>query len=146
MEFSPQQVTNEVRNPARDLRRLLVIDDDACIGAAIRAIMAYHHCDTVHETRAYAGISALKQFAFDVVMVDIFLPGLSGLEAIGYIRRDSSIPIIAMSGFRLRSSIDSLDYLGMATLQGATLCIRKPFRSTQLIEAIAFASSPVVSN
>jgi CheY-like chemotaxis protein len=75
MEFSPQQVTNEVRNPARDLRRLLVIDDDACIGAAIRAIMAYHHCDTVHETRANAGISALKQFAFDVVMVDIFLPG-----------------------------------------------------------------------
>jgi len=81
MEFSPQQVTNEVRNPAGQPRRLHVIDDDACVGAAIRDIMAHHHCDAMHEVRADAGISAFKQFTFDVVMVDILLPGLSGPSA-----------------------------------------------------------------
>jgi CheY-like chemotaxis protein len=141
MEFSPQQVTKGIRNPAGKPKRVLVIDDDDCIATAIRTILGHLNCETIHESRAYAGINALTQSAFDVVMVDLFLHGLSGLEAISYIRRGSRIPIIAMSGFRLRSSVESVDYLGMAALRGATLCMRKPFKPAELIEAIEFANS-----
>ncbi|MGA7806461.1 response regulator [Bradyrhizobium sp.] len=141
MEFSPPGITDGIRHPATQPKRILVIDDDPCVGAAIGAILAGFNYETVHESRAYAGIQTLRQSVFDVVMIDIFLPGLSGLDAIGYVRSGSSIPIIAMSGFRLRSSIEPVDYLGMATQRGATLCMRKPFRPAQLIEAVDSSGS-----
>jgi CheY-like chemotaxis protein len=141
MEFSPQPATDEIRYAAKQSKRILVIDDDPCVGAAIGAILASCNYETVHESRAYAGIQTLRQSSFDVVMIDIFLPGLSGLDAIGYVRRGSSIPIIAMSGFRLRSSIEPVDYLGMAAQRGATMCMRKPFRPAQLIEAVDWSGS-----
>jgi CheY-like chemotaxis protein len=139
MIISPQ--LNETRNHARQPIRVLVIDDDAHVGAAIKAVLARHPCETVIASRAYAGIHALRQSRFDVVMVDIFMPGLCGLDTIEHVRRGSSIPIIAMSGFRLKNSADSLDYLGMAARRGATLCMRKPFKPAQLIEAIEWSQS-----
>jgi CheY-like chemotaxis protein len=141
MELSPQRIANGASASAVALRRVLVIDDDDCIGSAIQAILAGRGCETVHESRACAGIQRLEQSVFDVVMIDIFLKGLSGLDAIEYIRRGSSIPIVAMSGFRLRSSVDAVDYLAMAVLRGATYCMRKPFKSVQLIEAVERNSS-----
>ena len=136
MEFSPQQVTGGIRDPASQRMRILVIDDDACVGVAIQSLLASRRCDTVIASRACAGIHALQRSAFDILMIDIFMPGLSGLDTIEHIRRGSAVPIIAMSGFRLRNSTDSVDYLGMAERRGATLCMRKPFTPSQLVEAI----------
>jgi CheY-like chemotaxis protein len=146
MEFSPQQIMGRVEDPVKSSRRILVIDDDACIGAAIQAILCRRRCQTVLAPRSIAGIEALQQTPFDVVMLDIFMPGLSGLDALDHIRRDSSIPIIAMSGFRLRSSADRVDYLAMAAQRGATLCMRKPFTAAELIKAVDWTYSLQNSN
>jgi DNA-binding NtrC family response regulator len=121
---------------ARPELRILVIDDDECVGAAIRSILARRKSEAVLAGRAHAGIHALESSSFDVVLVDLFMPGMSGIDAIAHIRRVSEIPIIAMSGFRLRNSENSIDYLGMAMQRGASTSIRKPFTSQQLIEAI----------
>jgi CheY-like chemotaxis protein len=117
--------------------RILVIDDDACVSTAIRAILARRQCETVLASRAHAGIFALQTSGFDVVMVDLFMPGMNGLDTITRIRSQSAVPIIAMSGFRLRNSLDSdQDFLGMAILRGATTSLRKPFSPPQLVAAI----------
>ncbi len=126
----------EVSNPAKPAYRVLVIDDDDCVGAAIKVTLARRNGETELASRAYAGIEALESSRFDVVLVDLFMPGMSGLDVISYIRRQSGIPIIAMSGFRLRDSRNSIDYLGMAMQRGASACICKPFAPQQLIEAI----------
>ena len=117
--------------------RILVIDDDACVSTAIQAILARRHCETVLASRAHAGIHALQASEFDVVMVDLFMPGMNGLDTITRIRSKSAVPIIAMSGFRLRNSLDpDQDFLGMAMLRGATISLRKPFSPPQLVAAI----------
>ena len=117
--------------------RVLVIDDDACIGTAIQAILAGHSCETVLASRAHAGIHTLQTAGFDVVMVDLFMPGMNGLDTISRIRSKSTVPIIAMSGFRLQNSLDpDQDYLGMAKLRGASVSLRKPFSPPQLVAAI----------
>ena len=139
MEFSPQQIASGAQSPAKQLTRILVIDDDACVGAAIKSLLLRRRCDTVIASRALAGIHALQQSIFDVVMIDIFMPGLNGLHTIEHVRSGSSIPIIAMSGFRLRNAAGSVDYLAMAARRGATLCMRKPFTPTQLIEAVEWS-------
>jgi two-component system response regulator (stage 0 sporulation protein F) len=131
-----QHATDEVFDPARPALRVLVIDDDDCVGAAIKAILSRRRSDTRLASRAYVGIETLESSSFDLVLIDLFMPGMNGLEAITYIRRQSDIPIIAMSGLRLRDSLNSVDYLRMAMDRGASTSIRKPFTPKQLIEAI----------
>jgi CheY-like chemotaxis protein len=123
--------------PVKTAMRILVIDDDACVGTAIQVILAQRQCETVLASRAHAGIHTFRASAFDVVIVDLFMPGMNGLDTIQRIRRASAVPIIAMSGFRLRNSLDAnQDFLGMATLRGATVCLLKPFSPPQLVAAI----------
>jgi CheY-like chemotaxis protein len=136
-----QQSTNQPRDHVSQPARILVIDDDASVCAAIQAILTRTRCETVIASRAFDGITALQHSTFDVVMVDIFMPGLNGLDAIEHIRRESPMPIIAMSGFRLRNSAGSADHLGLAARRGATLCLRKPFTPVQLVEAVEWSRS-----
>jgi DNA-binding NtrC family response regulator len=136
MHVSGQSAPAEVSHSARPAYRVLVIDDDGCVGAAIKATLTRHRGETELASRACSGIEAFESSKFDVVLVDLFMPGMSGLDAISHIRRQSGIPIIAMSGFQLRDSRKSVDYLGMAMQRGASTCIRKPFALQQLIEAI----------
>jgi CheY-like chemotaxis protein len=129
--------TERMPRLARATTRILVIDDDACVGTAIQAILARQHYETALSSRAHAGIHALQASQFDVVMVDLFMPGMNGLDTITQIRSESAVPIIAMSGFRLRNSLDpDQDFLGMAILRGATTSLRKPFSPPQLVAAI----------
>ena len=129
--------TQKMPHPAKATTRILVIDDDASVSTAINAILARHQCDTVLASRAHAGIHAFQLSGFDVVMVDLFMPGMNGLDTIKRIRSESAVPIIAMSGFRLRNSLDSdQDFFGMAIRHGATTSLRKPFSPPQLVAAI----------
>jgi CheY-like chemotaxis protein len=129
--------TERMPRLVRTTTRILVIDDDACVSTAIQAILARHRYDTVLASLAHAGIHAFQASQFDVVMVDLFMPGMNGLDTITRIRSKSAVPIIAMSGFRLRNSLDpDQDFLGMAILRGATTSLRKPFSPPQLVAAI----------
>jgi CheY-like chemotaxis protein len=122
---------------AKTTTRILVIDDDDCVSTAIQAILARCRYETVLASRAHAGFHTFQTSEFDVVMVDLFMPGMNGLDTIMRIRRESAVPIIAMSGFRLRNSLDpDQDFLGMAILRGATISLRKPFSPPQLVAAI----------
>jgi CheY-like chemotaxis protein len=117
--------------------RILVIDDDASVTAAIQAILIRYQYETVITSRAHAGIYAFQASPFDVVVIDLFMPGMDGFETITRIRSESAVPIVAMSGFRLRNSLDpDQDFLGMAKLRGATTSLRKPFSPLQLVAAI----------
>ncbi|MGJ4892403.1 response regulator [Bradyrhizobium sp. HKCCYLRH3099] len=127
---------------AAPLLRVLVIDDDESVGAAIKVFLARRRCRTELASGAYAGIQALAQSSFDVVLVDLFMTGMSGLDAIAYIRQRSAVPIVAMSGFRLRSSLEPVDYLRTALQRGASRYLRKPFSSHELIEAIDLSLPP----
>jgi two-component system response regulator (stage 0 sporulation protein F) len=129
--------TGQAPGLAKTVARVLVIDDDACVGAAIQAILGHRRCETVVASRAHAGIHAFQTFGFDLVMVDLFMPGMNGLDTIMRIRSESRVPIIAMSGFGLRNSLNvDQDFLAMALLQGATISLRKPFSPPQLVAAI----------
>jgi DNA-binding response OmpR family regulator len=117
--------------------RVLVIEDDASVSAAINAILIRHQCETVIASRAHAGIHKFRNGKFDVVMIDLFMPGMNGIDTIARIRNESAVSIIAMSGFCLRYSRDAdQDYFEMARRCGATTSLRKPFSSLQLVAAI----------
>jgi DNA-binding NtrC family response regulator len=135
MDAFAVNATAEADNPATRGLRILVIDDDESVGAAIRSILGRRGGETELASRACAGIQALGSSRFDVVLIDVFMPGMSGLDAIGHIRQlRLPTPIIAMSGFRLGSS--QIDYVGMAMQRGASGYLGKPFVPQQLVEVI----------
>jgi CheY-like chemotaxis protein len=126
------------------MTRILVIDDDLSIGAAIQLMLVRQGCETVFVQDADAGVRAFESSKFDAVMVDIFMPGMDGLETIkGFRERSPTIPIVAMSGFRFRNSkACAPNYLEIAAKLGATFCLRKPFTPEQLMVAINSGLDP----
>jgi DNA-binding response OmpR family regulator len=117
---------------------ILVIDDDPSVGAAVRMILDREGSEAVHVADADTGIKAFEASSFDLVIVDIFMPGMNGLKTIAEFRKKvPTAPIIAMSGFRFRDSMDpGLDFFDMAIKLGATGCLHKPFTPRQLMAAV----------
>ncbi len=118
--------------------RILVIDDDCSVGAAIESLLNRQGCEVVLAESGRLGVRAFEASNFDAVMIDIFMPEMNGLETIKSFRfRAPSMPIIAMSGFKLHDSRGTVpDFLAMAAALGATCCLRKPFGSQQLMAAV----------
>lgn len=128
------------------MTRVLVIEDDHSVSMAIQSMLAHQGCDTVLAPDAHQGVQAFEASIFDVVMIDIFIPGMDGLKTINLLRkRMPTLPIVAMTGFRFRNSMSpTLDFLGMAAQLGASSCLRKPFSPQQLMAAINSSLNPAL--
>ena len=117
---------------------ILVIDDDEALCRAVAETLT----KAGYETRMFHdGQEALRRFEddpTDIVLTDVFMPNLDGLEVIAMLRRISpSTCIVAMSGY---DSADDIDYLKVAKAFGATSTLKKPFRSAELLKAVAACS------
>jgi CheY-like chemotaxis protein len=120
------------------MARILVIDDDAAVRTAIRTVLEHQALEVVAVEDGHSGIDAIQQQKFDVVIVDIFMPGMDGLESIRAFKRYApSVPVIAISGFLFRdSSRPAPDFLAMATKLGAAHSLHKPFRAIELLRLV----------
>jgi PleD family two-component response regulator len=67
-------ITDEPAHSKAKPIRVLVIDDDACVGKAVQAILNRRRCETVLASRACAGIDILSESRFDLVLLDVFMP------------------------------------------------------------------------
>ena len=119
------------------MARILVIDDQPSVSAAIQALLEHHGHTVVVAECGHNAVSAIEAFSFDIAMVDIIMPGLDGLDTIKMLRGNTpNVPIIAMSGYAFHGGSSDLDFFGMASKLGATCCLQKPFKPRELIEAI----------
>lgn len=118
--------------------RILVVDDDVPVRIATQALLEHEGYEVVVADNGRTGIEAIATTPFDAVIVDIFMPGMDGLQTIkAFNRQAPGVPVIAMSGFMFRnSSAPAPDFLGMSTKLGAAYSLHKPFRSRDLLTAI----------
>jgi CheY-like chemotaxis protein len=131
--------------------RVLVVDDDPMVCMAIEIYLERHSFQVTIADGGEAGLRALEGAAFDLMIVDIFMPHMRGFESIRiFHERAPMIPLIAMSGYAF-ANLDSPapDFLRMALELGATRCLRKPFTPVALLavinECMAEARSRVAS-
>jgi len=79
---------------------ILIIDDDEAVRRATKIALEANGFDVVAVADGKSGINTIKDRHFDVVIVDLFMPGMDGLETAKAIRKLSPLlPIIAASGF-----------------------------------------------
>jgi CheY-like chemotaxis protein len=121
------------------LARILVVDDDAAVQGTIRLLLesAGHHVVTADDGRK--GVALCEAGDFDLLFLDLFMPGMDGFETMRMVRqRHPQMPIIVISGRLTASDADQPpDFLTMATKLGAVGSLQKPFRSTDLLAAVA---------
>ena len=118
---------------------ILVIDDDSAVLATIKMLLerAAHSIEAVDNSRA--GLKLLEIHPFDLLIVDVFMPGMDGFETMRLVHQSRPhMPIIVISGqqFRLASERQP-DFLHMATRLGAVSSLQKPFRPAELLAAVS---------
>jgi CheY-like chemotaxis protein len=118
---------------------ILVIDDDPAVLSVAELLLKRDRHDVAVAREASKGLRALESEPFDLVIVDIFMPEMDGLETINQVHRlRPGLPVIVMSGYQFEAAqAPRPDFLHMATELGASSSLKKPFRPADLLRAVA---------
>jgi CheY-like chemotaxis protein len=84
------------------------------------------------------GITTFESGSFDLLFLDIFMPGMDGFETMRHIlRREPAMPIVVISGRPLVPDAGAEpDFLAMAIKLGAVSSLPKPFRPAELLAKV----------
>ena len=114
--------------------RILVMDDDDMFRGALCVMLQSAGYEVVDAADGAAGVRLYRERGAKVVLVDIYMPEMDGLEVIGVLRVEVPRPrLVAMSG---GGAAGRADVLTMATALGADQVLRKPFTPRELFDAV----------
>jgi DNA-binding NtrC family response regulator len=124
--------------------RILVIDDERELLTALSGTLRQAGFRVRTATSAQSGLDALEQEAAEVLITDIIMPKISGIEVIDKVRTlNPSIRVIAISGggnfgpFDYQTdSITTCAYLALSEQRGAHAVLAKPFEAWEIMAVI----------
>ena len=116
------------------MSRILVIDDEDVIRMLVVEILESAGYEVTSAESAEVALALLEDADFDLVVSDVIMPGLSGLELLGAVRaRRASLPVVLVTG------AGTYDTLSQALTRGAAGLVTKPFAHSDLQVAVADA-------
>lgn len=120
------------------MANILIVDDDPAVQFTIQLILERggHRVSVAGDGRK--GLVLFEAGQFELLFLDIFMPGMDGLETMRHIRAlQPAIPIIVISGRSVTpDAYAEPDFLKMATKLGAVASLQKPFRPDALLAAV----------
>lgn len=119
--------------------RILVVDDEIALRELIQDVLAPlgHAIETAPS--GMDGLAKMRESRFDLVILDMNMPGLSGLETLQMIRRapeNAKLPVLMCTAEKMASDVDSAFELG------ANGYLLKPFEFSKLIAGVEKLLSP----
>jgi two-component system nitrogen regulation response regulator NtrX len=106
--------------------RILVIDDEAAIRDSLKMTLEYNGYEFIGAATGQEGLTLAEREAPDLVMLDIKMPGMDGMDVLGRLRTlDESIPVVMVSGHGTTTTAVE------AIKRGAVDFLDKPFESTE---------------
>jgi putative two-component system response regulator len=116
------------------MTRILVIDDEAAVRTVMAEILESSGYQVEVAETAERGLELLDTCEPELVVSDVQMPGLSGLELLDVLReRRASLPVVLVTG------AGTYDILTEALAQGAAGLVTKPFSHEQLRDAVGDA-------
>jgi DNA-binding response OmpR family regulator len=121
--------------------RILVIDDEPVVGDALKVVLEESGYEVAVVESGRAGIVQANTQGFSIVVVDLFLSDITGLQAIRSIRQQQpNLPIILMTGKGSAQAFSEAHELGVAGI----LC--KPFKPVDIIQLVVQAMNQKLSH
>lgn len=117
--------------------KILVLDKEEIIFKSIQKALRNNHSveyELKYSTNAFDGLKYIRSSKFDIVLIDLVLPGMNAIEAIRRIKNiDSRISVIIMSGFT-PAGIRSEGKAGLQdeTTNDAAGILLKPFTTDEI--------------
>ncbi len=115
---------------ATPAKRILVVEDDATIAAAVADRLRGEGFEVEVAADGLAGVAAWERLRPDLVVLDLMLPGIDGLEVCRRIQRDGHVPVVMLT-----ARDDETDLLVGLTV-GADDYLTKPFSPRELVARI----------
>jgi DNA-binding NtrC family response regulator len=111
--------------------RILVVDDEAVIRDGLRRVLESIGCQVQTSDSGYAAIETLQEEGFHVVVTDLKMPGMGGLEVLKVIRvLQPEVPVIIITGYStVETAVEAMKL-------GAFDYLAKPFTPEQITEKI----------
>jgi EAL domain-containing protein (putative c-di-GMP-specific phosphodiesterase class I) len=118
------------------VRRVLIIDDEPAVLRVLGLLLERRGFSVASASSAREGLALLAKKGFDVVLSDILMPGLSGLDFLKELRQhDLDVPVILMTaGATLDSALDAIEY-------GAQQYLLKPVEPETLVLSVGRAAA-----
>ena len=116
--------------------RILIVDDDPAILKSLSYVLSREGFTVQSAESAQAALLAVEGALPDIVLTDVQMSGLNGLELISALRKGKrTFPIVAMTGAAEH------DTLAFARKLGADAAIRKPFQKAEMVDLIDYCLS-----
>lgn len=113
--------------------RLLIVDDEPALARVLHRNLASRGFDTHTADTGTAALEAWRQWRPDLILLDLGLPGMDGIEVIQEVRASSSVPIVVLSArCQKRDKVRALD-------MGADDYVSKPFGIEELLARVRVA-------
>ena len=110
--------------------KILVVDDDPAINEMLTIVLEAEGFDTSSVQDGAEAVDAFHTYDPDLILLDLMLPGVNGIDICREIRRTSAVPIVMLT-----AKTDTVDVvLGLES--GADDYITKPFKPKELIARI----------
>jgi len=114
------------------MRKALIIDDDAALAATLQAALESEGFKVRHEADGEAALARITGEKFDLVVLDLVLPGLGGLEVCRKMRESGNqTPVVLISGKKM----DEIDKVVGLEL-GADDYLLKPFGTHEFVARV----------
>jgi two-component system response regulator MtrA len=110
--------------------RVLVVDDDPALAEMLTIVLRGEGFDTAVVGDGTRALPAVREMRPDVVLLDLMLPGMNGIDVCRAIRAESGVPIVMLT-----AKSDTVDIvLGLES--GADDYVVKPFKPKELVARI----------
>ena len=110
--------------------RVLVVDDDPALAEMLTIVLRGEGFDTAVVGDGIRALPAVRELRPDVVLLDLMLPGMNGIDVCRAIRTESGVPIVMLT-----AKTDTVDIvLGLES--GADDYVVKPFKPKELVARI----------
>lgn len=111
--------------------RVLVVDDEEIVRHILRSKLESCGYEVVEARDGRKAVSHLDKSTFDVVITDILMPEMDGLETLLYVKRTQPrLPVIAITGAANELHLDNARSLG------ASRVFAKPFELEEIAAAV----------
>ena len=123
----------EALSQVTQIRRVLVVDDDMLIRVMLEKSLSSQGYDVVVKEDAIQAMDYLKENDVDLILTDISMPQVSGIEFLIWLRqeRQSKVPVIVMTAFH------SEKYKSLSHENNALFYLEKPIKMKNLTENLA---------